>query len=156
MSKPIVTPLQARAKLEHFCAYQDRCHSEVLEKLKSLGMDNDASDEIMVYLIAHDFLNEERFAKSFARGKHRIKFWGKIRIVNELKMRGISTYNINSALSEIDADQYLQTFEMIADRSWESISDPQPIRKKKKWFDYLSRKGFEHQLIYDKLKLLEK
>ena len=83
MQKDIITPLEARQKLEHFCAYQDRCHGEVVDKLRSFGIDMNKIDEIVVYLIEHNFLNEERFAKSFARGKHRIKHWGKIRIVNE-------------------------------------------------------------------------
>ncbi len=151
MSKPITTPLEARKKLEHFCAYQDRCHEEVIEKLKSLGMDADVSDEIIVYLIGQNFLNEERFAKSFARGKHRIKHWGKVRIVNELKARQISAYNINQALLEIDPDEYLQTFDTVANRCWESLSESNLLKKRKKCHDFLYRKGYESQLIYQKL-----
>ena len=156
MSKPIVTPLQARAKLERFCAYQDRCHQEVADKLRSLGTDTDTADEIIVYLIAHDFLNEERFARSFARGKHRIKFWGRIRIVHELKARGISQYNITTALKELDPDQYEQQFETLADRCWANLREPDLNKKKKKWLDALLRKGYEPQLVYDKMKLLTK
>lgn len=151
MHKDIITPIQARKKLEHFCAYQDRCHDEVIDKLKGFGIDSDQIDEIVVYLIEHNFLNEERFAKSFARGKHRIKHWGKIRIVNELKFRGISPYNINTALKEIDPNDYLQNFNALAERCWENLREPNLIKKKKKCADFLFRKGYENQLIYDKL-----
>jgi regulatory protein len=154
MPSDIVTPLQAQKKLEHFCAYQDRCHAEVVDKLRGFGLENKNIDEIVVYLIGQNFLNEERFAKSFARGKHRIKHWGKIRIVNELKFRGISQYNINTALKEIDPDEYLQNFDALAQRCWENLREPNLLRKKKKCLDFLFRKGYENQLIYDKLELL--
>lgn len=155
MRSAIVTPLEARKKLEHFCAYQDRCHAEVVDKLRSFGLENRYVDEIVVYLIGQNFLNEERFAKSFARGKHRIKHWGKVRIVNELKSRGISEYNINTALKEIDPEEYLTNFDLTAQRCWESVRDTNPLRKKKKCFDFLFRKGYENQLIYDKLERLD-
>jgi len=156
MQKDIITPLEARQKLEHFCAYQDRCHGEVVDKLRSFGIDMNKIDEIVVYLIEHNFLNEERFAKSFARGKHRIKHWGKIRIVNELKFRGITPYNIKTALKEIDPDEYLENFNVLADRCWENLREPNFLKKKKKCQDFLFRKGYENQLIYDKMNLLEK
>lgn len=151
MSKTQPTPLEARKKLEHYCAYQDRCHKEVTEKLYSLGITHTAADEIIVYLINNNFLNEERFAKSFARGKHRIKQWGKVRIVNELKFRHISQVNINTALKEIDPDEYLDTFSQIAKQCWDSLKDPNIQSRKKKCFDFLYRKGYESQLIYEKL-----
>ncbi|HBS52705.1 MAG TPA: recombinase RecX, partial [Flavobacterium sp.] len=84
---------EAIHKIEHFCAYQERCHDEVMQKLRSMKMDSNEIDEILAHLIQENYLNESRFACSFARGKHRIKFWGKVRIVNELKFRNISTYN---------------------------------------------------------------
>ncbi|MFT3794759.1 regulatory protein RecX [Flavobacterium sp.] len=151
MSTATPTPLEARKKLEHYCAYQERCHKEVSEKLYSLGVASAAADEIIVYLINNNFLNEERFAQSFARGKHRIKHWGKIRIVNELKFRNISQYNINTALKEIDPDEYLETFNLIATQCWNSLNGSSLQAKKKKCFDFLYRKGYETQLIYEKL-----
>jgi len=151
MANEIVTPLQARKKLEHFCAYQDRCHAEVVDKLRTFKLDSHTNDEIIVHLIEHNFLNEERFAQSFARGKHRIKFWGKIRIVNELKFRGISQYNINTALKEIDPDEYYENFNQLSERCWENLRETNLPKKRKKWLDYLFRKGYENQMIYDKL-----
>jgi len=155
MSKNNPTPLEIRSKLEHYCAYQDRCHQEVTSKLRDYGVTTQQSDEIIAHLIAHNFLNEERFACSFARGKHRIKCWGKVRIVNELKFRNITQYNINTALKEISAEEYFTTFDALAGRLWESLRFEKGLKKKKKFCDYLLRKGFESQLVYEKYKELE-
>ena len=153
--KDFFTIKQATKKLEHYCAYQDRCHEEVIQKLRSMKMDQDEIDQIIVQLIADNFLNEERFACSYARGKHRIKHWGKIRIVNELKFRKISQYNINLALKEITTEEYEATFHNLAERNWESIRELNPLKKRKKFCDYVLRKGFESNLVYEKVKELE-
>ena len=153
--KDFFTINEATKKLEHYCAYQDRCHEEVIQKLRSMKMDQDEIDQIIVQLIADNFLNEERFACSYARGKHRIKHWGKIRIVNELKFRKISQYNINLALKEITTEEYEATFHNLAERNWESIRESNPLKKRKKFCDYVLRKGFESNLVYEKVKELE-
>ena len=101
---------EAIQKIEHFCAYQERCHEEVVSKLRSMKMTPDEIDRILVHLIGENFLNEERFACSFARGKHRIKHWGKIRIVNELKSRKINQTLINIGLKEISPEEYADNF----------------------------------------------
>ena len=153
--KDFFTINEATKKLEHYCAYQDRCHEEVIQKLRSMKMDSDEIDAIIVHLIASNFLNESRFACSFARGKHRIKHWGKIRIVNELKFRKISQYNINLALKEITTEEYEATFHNLAEQNWESIRESNPLKKRKKFCDYVLRKGFESNLVYEKVKELE-
>lgn len=145
---------EATRKLEYYCAYQDRCHEEVLQKLKSLRMIPQAIDAIMGHLIEHSFLNEERYACSFARGKWRIKQWGKRRIVQELKLRGISRYNIERALKEINDDDYIEQFNLLADSSWGKIKETSLLKKKKKLTDFLLRKGYENNLIFDKLQEL--
>ena len=145
-----------KKKLEVFCAYQERCHKEVVSKLWTLGTDQNEIDEVICYLIAEDFLNEERFACSFARGKHRIKNWGKIRIVNELKFRNISARNITTALKEISVEEYYTTFEKLSERMWESFQERDVLKKRKKFCDYLLRKGWESNLVYEKAKELEK
>lgn len=152
---PIYTIKTAIPKIEHYCAYQERCHEEVYQKLRTMKMDADEIDTIIVHLIASNFLNESRFACSFARGKHRIKFWGKIRIVNELKFRKISQYNINLALKEITTEEYEATFHNLAEQNWESIRESNPLKKRKKFCDYVLRKGFESNLVYEKVKELE-
>jgi len=153
--KDVFSVKEAIQKIEYFCAYQERCHDEVVAKLRSLKMDSDEIDQIMVHLLAENFLNEERFACSFARGKHRIKHWGKIRIVNELKFRNISQTLINIALKEITPEEYLQTFHALAERNWESIRETNVLKKRKKFCDYMLRRGFESNLTYDKVKELE-
>lgn len=151
MSKEYPTVREAIQKLEHYCAYQDRCHDEVTQKLRTLRMTADEIDQIIVHLITENFLNEERFACSFARGKHRIKHWGKPRIIRELQLRHISKYNIDKALKEIPISEYLENFHSWAEKHWEFLTEPNLLKKKKKWCDYLLRKGFESNLIYEKL-----
>jgi regulatory protein len=142
---------EAQRKLEQYCAYQERCHDEVIQKLKSLNMIPQAIDVIVVHLLDHNFLNEERFACSFARGKFRIKHWGKRRITNELKARNISKYNIDRALKEIPEGEYLDTFHLIADKQWEATRETNILKKKKKVMDFLLRKGYESNLVQEKI-----
>jgi len=153
--KPISSLKEAQKKIEHFCAYQERCHEEVIAKLRSMRMEQDEIDQIMVHLINDNYINEERFACSFARGKHRIKHWGKIRIVNELKFKKISQTLINIALKEITSEEYNTTFHTLADRHWDSIQETNILKKRKKFCDYLLRRGFESNLIFEKVKELE-
>jgi regulatory protein len=148
------TVQDAIQKLEYYCSYQERCHNEVSEKLRSLKMTTHEIDLIIVHLIENNFLNEGRFACSFARGKHRIKFWGKIRIVNELKFRHISKYNIDKALKEITPQEYLETFNKLAENHWGNMRETNDIKKKKKFCDFMLRKGFESGLVYEKMKEL--
>ena len=149
-----LTLKEAQLKLEYYCSYQERCHQEVVQKANDLGMKSNETDAIVVHLLQHNFLNEERFARSFARGKHRIKLWGKNRIVNELKQRHISAPNIKYALTEILDEEYQETFDKLAERHWETIKETNVQKKKKKFCDYLLRKGWENSLIYGKLKEL--
>ena len=153
--KEVFSIKDAIHKIEHYCAYQERCHDEVVQKLRSMKMDADEIDVILVKLIRDNFLNEERFACSFARGKHRMKQWGKIRIVNELKFKKINQRLITTALKEITAEEYLATFHTLAERNWDSIRESNALKKRKKFCDYLLRKGFESNLVYEKVKELE-
>ncbi len=150
------TNKEVKQKLEFYCAYQERCHNEVIQKLRTMTIDSVTIDEVVVHLIQNNFLNEERFACAFARGKNRIKNWGKTRIINELKLRNISQYNILIALKEIDTEEYLEFFHILSENHWQSISEKNAIKKRKKFCDFLLRKGYESNLIYDKLKALEK
>lgn len=147
---------EIKNKIEHYCAYQERCHREIKEKLRSFVLTSNEIDEIIVHLIENDFLNEERFAIAFSRGKFRIKNWGKIRIENELKARNISKTIITKSLKEISFDDYIEAFNCLAEKQWESIRETNLLKKKKKFIDYLLRKGWESDLIYDKLNDLVK
>ncbi len=142
---------EAKRALERYCVYQDRCHKEVEQKLRDYRMIPEACEIIIIHLIEHHFLNEERFSKSFARGKFRIKKWGKQRIVRELKFRNISEYNIKTALKEIDEDDYLKTFHQLAEKRFLAITEANKYKKKKKLTDYLLYRGWETNLIYEKV-----
>lgn len=140
---------ELKQKAERYCAYQERSHKEVVQKLYDLRATKEEIDEVVVHLIERDFLNEERFARSFARGKHSIKKYGKIRIINELKFRNISAYNIKKALEEISDEMYQNTFTELSDRAWHSIPEKNSLKKKKKFCDFLLRKGYESELVYE-------
>lgn len=139
---------EIKKKLEHYCAYQDRCHKEVEQKLKEFSLIPEAKEIILLGLMQDNFLNEERFAKSFARGKFRIKNWGKQRIIRELKFKDISAYNIKTALKEIDEKEYLHTIYRIAEKRNSVISESNNYKRKQKLIGFLMRKGFENELIY--------
>jgi regulatory protein len=145
---------EATKKLEGYCAYQDRCHKEVISKLREMGMIPIAIDEIVGHLIKENYLNEERFACSFARGKFNIKKWGKNRIVNELKQRNITKYNLKIALKEIDEDLYLETLELLAEKRVEQLTETNIFKKRKKLADYLLYRGWESPLVYEITKRL--
>lgn len=145
---------EAAKKLESYCAYQERCHKEVIEKLKAMRMIPEAIDQITTHLIQENYLNEERFAKSFARGKFVIKKWGKNRIVNELKLRQVSKFNIKSALAEINEADYYKTLDELAKKRLTQIHESNLQKKRKKLADYLLYRGWESNLVYEKLKEL--
>ncbi len=141
---------EATKKMERYCAYQERCHKEVTEKLSAMNMIPEAIDQIVGHLIQENFLNEERFAKAFARGKFNIKKWGANRIIRELKFRCISAYNIKSALAEIQNEDYLKTFDELAKKRLSQIKETNTFKKKKKLSDYLLYRGWESHLVYEK------
>lgn len=141
---------EALKKLEYYCSYQERCHKEVEEKLVKMNMIPEAKEQIILHLIKHDYLNEERFSKSFARGKFNIKKWGKQRIIRELRFRRISKFNIDSALKEIDETDYLNTFNDLAIKRFQLIRETNKLKKKKKLVDYLLYRGWERHLVYEK------
>lgn len=142
---------QAQKELENYCVYQERCHQEVRQKLKSMKMIPQAIDQIIVHLLAHNFLNEERFAKTFVSGKFRIKKWGRRRLTLELKKKDISKFNINQALSEINEVEYIDTFNTLAKKRLQSIKESNALKKKKKLADYLLYRGWEPHLVYEKV-----
>ncbi|TMM32419.1 regulatory protein RecX [Polaribacter aestuariivivens] len=148
MTKKSFTIDEIKRKIEQYCVYQDRCHKEVEQKIRDYNLIPEAREMILLSLMKDNFLNEERFSKSFARGKFRIKSWGKQRIVRELKFRDISAYNIKTALKEIDESEYIETVYRITENRNEVISEPNIYKRKKKLIDFLMRKGYENELIY--------
>ena len=148
MQNKVFTVDEIKRKLEQYCVYQDRCHKEVEQKMREYNLIPEAKEMILLSLLQDNFLNEERFAKSFARGKFRIKHWGKQRIVRELKFRDISSYNIKTALKEIDVQDYLKTIYSITEKRNEAISEPNIYKRKRKLIHFLMRKGYENELIF--------
>jgi len=145
---------QALSRLQRYCTYQDRCHIEVERKLTEMRMIPQAKEQIIMSLIEDDYLNEERFALAFVKGKFRIKKWGRIRLKAELKKRKISKYLIKSALEQISDKDYLFTFEELANRKADSIKADSILLKKKKLADYLIYRGWESSLVNNKVNQL--
>lgn len=143
MDKKFLTPEQALQKLKHYCAYQERCHQEVVDKLYDLGVWKKEHDAILATLIEENYLNEERFAIQFAGGKFRTRQWGRVKIRYELRQRKVSEYCIKKALKQIDEDEYLATLEKLAEEKFASLRSGQYLIRKKKTLDYLIGKGFE-------------
>ncbi|MDC6351068.1 regulatory protein RecX [Zeaxanthinibacter sp. PT1] len=152
-SRATYTLDEARSKIESYCAYQERCHKEVREKLLKMNMIPEAIDQIIGHLIQENYLNEERFAKAFARGKYHQKSWGRVRIRMELKQREISEYIIREALKETE-EGYEERLHALALKRLEQIRERNPLKRKKKLADYLLYRGWETHLVYEKLQEL--
>lgn len=142
-------------KLKRYCSYQDRCHNEVEKKLKEFDLIEEAKNKILFNLINENYLNESRFSENFVRGKFKIKNWGKIKIVQELKTRNISDINIKRGLMEIDEVEYKNKLENIFNKKLSSLGNQSVINKKKKIFSYLSYRGWETNLIYEKINKIQ-
>ncbi len=147
MYKKQLTKEQALQKLKHYCAYQERCHSEVKEKLYNLGVWKKNHDEIIASLIEENYLNEERFAIAFAGGKFRVKQWGLVKIKYELKQKQVSEYSIKKAMKQINEEEYERVLKKLADEKYSSLKNEQYLVRKKKTMDYLMAKGFEPELV---------
>lgn len=148
MALPIFTPEQSLPKIKQYCAYQERCHSEVREKLYSFGLHKNEVEEIITTLITENYLNEERFAIHFAGGKFRMKQWGKIKIKKALLNKQVSDYCIRKALKEIDERDYEKTFQKLVQQKLKNLKgEKNSFTKKRKLQDFLLQKGFETKRI---------
>lgn len=147
MQKKHLTKEQALMKLKQYCAYQERSHSEVQQKLWDLGVWRSEHDDIIVKLIEEDYLNEERFAKAFVGGKFRMKDWGRKKIYYALKEKKVSEYVIKQAMKEIDDEAYRETVKELAEKKYASLKAEQYMVRKKKTTDYLLQKGYEPALV---------
>lgn len=153
MYKAYVSKDQALQKAKHFCAYQERSHSEVKEKLYGFGLYKNDVEELMSLLIEENYLNEERFAIAFAGGKFRVKQWGKVKIKYELQQKKVSAYCIKKALAEIDEADYEKCLQKLAEAKLATLKSEKNIFvKKTKLKNYLMQKGYESNLINEALK----
>ncbi|WP_248724746.1 regulatory protein RecX [Seonamhaeicola sp. ML3] len=149
-AKKTYTVQEATRALERYCVYQERCHQEVRRKLQDMHMIPEAIDVIIVHLLEHNFLNEERFAKTFVRGKFNMKRWGRSRLTFELKKKDISKVNISQALREIEETDYIEVFNDLAEKKAASLKETNKYKKRKKLIDYLLYRGWESHLVYEK------
>lgn len=147
MQKKTLTKEQALQKLHQYCAYQERSHSEVQQKLWDMGVKRAEHDEVIASLIEDDYLNEERFAIQFAGGKFRMKGWGRKKIYYGLKEKKVSDYCIKKAMNAIDEEAYIKTLNHLAEKKYESLKGEQYLVRRKKTIDYLLQKGYEPELI---------
>jgi regulatory protein len=143
---------EAVLNIQKYCALQERCHQEVRFKLIEHGIYGDLLEELIADLISNDFLNEERFAKTYARGKFRMKNWGRNKIMHELKLRKVSNYCINEALKEIDENDYIQILEKIIEKKITSATFKNQFDRLKKLTDFALSKGYEYEIIQDVIK----
>ncbi len=142
-----LTKEQALQKLKHYCAYQERCHSEVREKLYSLGAWKKDHDEIISALIEENYLNEERFAIAYAGGKWRVKQWGRQKIKYALKQKQVSEYCIKKAMRQIDEDEYREVVTQLAKEKYAALKKEQYLVRKKKTMDHLVARGVETDIV---------
>jgi|TARA_B100001094_G_scaffold75494_1_gene71912 regulatory protein len=144
-----------KKKIEHYCAYQERCHLEVTNKLNKLGVFGDELDEYVCYLIDENFLSETRFSEAYVRGKFNNNNWGKVKLSRELKLRNISDWNINNALSQINSEDYNNKLRKLCLKLVE-LSDKPQFELKNKVVKNLSYKGWEVDLVIKTLNQLIK
>ena len=140
-----ISVIQRKAK--DYCSYQERSHAEIIKKLHSLGARKAEVEQVITWLIEENYLNEERFASQFARGKFNLKKWGRIKIKQALKQKGVNSYNINLALDKIDENTYIKTLEKLANKKFASLKAGNLMIKKMKTIQYLLQKGYERPVI---------
>jgi regulatory protein len=143
---------QAKQKLYRYCAYQERCHQEVKQKLEELKIDPDTAEEIIGHLISEGFLNEERFARNFASGKFRLKQWGRIKIVRELEKRNVSANCIREGLKEITETDYRESLSALIISKANQIDEDNIFVMRDKIARYAITKGFEPDLVWQEIK----
>ncbi len=147
----VYTRQEALLKISSYCAYQERTQQEVRDKLYGYGLHKDMVEELISKLITENFLNEERFAKSYAGGKFRIKQWGTVKIREALKAKGLSDYCIRKGLLEIDASDYHQTLLSLIEKRSEKEKEKNEFKRKHKIAAYLIGKGYEGDLVWEEL-----
>lgn len=148
------TPEEAKKKILHYCAYQERAHKQVKNKLYDLGLYTSEVNELLSYLITEGFLNEERYAKTFAGSKFRLKKWGRLKIVRELEYDDLTANCIRIGLREIDELEYHQTLTEILRKKSGHLEERNSFIKRNKVARYAMQKGFEPELVWKEVKKL--
>jgi regulatory protein len=155
MAKPeVYTVKQALERISKYCAYQERCQMEVRNKLSEFDLNPDEIEEVISELIQQNFLNEERFSRAFARGKFRINGWGKKKIGLALAQKQVSSACIQLGFQEISPDEYREKLRNFARKEMNKHSKLPEFQKKAKVAQYLIGKGYESELVWDELNVL--
>lgn len=149
MLRKSLSPDQAWQKIRHYCAYQERSHYEVRERLFGFGLRKKEVEMLLSRLIEEDFLNETRFAARFAGGHFRTKKWGRLKIMYALKQRQVSSFNIQAGLKDIDEADYRSALQKLAAGKWKSLVGEQYLSRQVKTVQYLLRKGYETTLVQE-------
>ena len=150
--KKSYTFLEIKQKMANYCVYQDRCHKEVEQKMWDFLLIPEAKDEILLFLMKENYLNEERFTRSYIRGKFYMKSWGRNKIRNHLKFKGVPEKLINSCFDEIDNHDYHKTLSKLYNDYISKIKGLQLYQKNSKTIKYLLTKGFEYEQITQVIK----
>lgn len=150
-----ISKSDALARLQKYCAYQERSHSEVRNKLIEIGCYGDDLENVICDLIEENFLNEERFARAYAGGKFRVKKWGRVKIKKELRLKRVSPYCIKKAMEEISDEDYTETMYALLTKKARTVKAKNQFEKKGKLAKYLMQKGYESFLIWEILKAEE-
>ncbi len=150
-AKPITVD-QVLDKMAKYCAYQERCVKEVRDKLNTCDLPQDEKNKIIDYLLDNRFVNDERFAKSFARGKVNQSGWGLNKIRFHLIRKGIDTEIIDDALRQTDKEAYRQRLTDILITKSKTVKSDSDFDKKRKLAAYAIQKGFEDNLVWEVLK----
>lgn len=153
-AKPL-TPDQVLDKMAKYCAYQERCVKDVKDKLKAFDIPQELKDEILDYLLDNRFVNDERFAKAFVRGKVNQSGWGVHKIRFHLMQKGIDKEVIDEALGQTDEEAYRQRLIDILKTKSKSVKAASDFEKKRKLAAYAMQKGFEGGLVWEVLKSLD-
>ena len=149
--KKHISPANAKLKAARFCAYQERSQQEVRDKLYEYGLHNNEVEELLSELIVEGFINEERFARAYVRGKFKMKKWGRNKILQGLKRHRVSEYCIKKGWEEIDHTEYRVTMIKLLEQKAESLENVQPAHKKAKIANFLVQRGYEHDLAWSVL-----
>jgi regulatory protein len=145
------TALQALARIQDWCAYQERSQQEVRNKLYEYGLRSEEVENLISQLISDNYLNEERFARAYAGGKFRIKKWGRIKIKMGLKAKRVSEYCIRKGMEEITDKEYRKTLEKLLGDKARTLTEKNPVRRKYKLLSYAAARGYEKELIMELL-----
>jgi len=151
-SKVRLSSAEALARIYRYCAYQERSHQEVKNKLYEFGLYSSEVDETLSRLITEGFLNEERFAKAFAGGKFRMKKWGRLKIQNKLESLGLTPRCIGQGIKEIDAADYSKTLKDLIKKKAQQTLEQNPYKKRDKVARFAIAKGYEPELVWEVVK----